>query len=66
LPCSLSLSLLDSILFLLCCLKQNGTIRTENFSELADAHRQNSSRESGTGDHYCRGCDACWAHKSLL
>src|SRR6266446_5969971 len=40
-PCSLSLSLLVAILFLLCFLKQTETIRSENFSELADAHRQN-------------------------
>src|SRR5215475_8206211 len=41
-PCSLSLSLLVAILFLLCFLKQTETIRSEKFSELADAHRQNS------------------------
>src|SRR5713101_1469772 len=42
-PCSLSLSLLVAILFLLCFLKQTETIRSEQFAELADAHRQNSS-----------------------
>src|SRR5438132_1330125 len=65
-PGSLSLSLLVAILFLLCFLKQTETIRSEKFSELADAHRQNSSRGSGSGDHYCCACDACWAHMSLL
>src|SRR6266851_4031892 len=45
-PCSLSLSLLVAISFLLCFLKQTETIRSEKFSELADAHRQNSSRGS--------------------
>src|SRR5881227_1008777 len=52
---SLSLSLLVAILFLLCFLKQTETIRSEKSSELADAHRQNSSRGSGSGDHYCCG-----------
>src|SRR5262249_22617243 len=65
-PCSFSLSLLVAILFLLCFLKQTETIRSEQFSELADAHRQNSSYGSGSGDHYCCACDACWAHMSLL
>src|ERR1700675_40318 len=65
-PCSLPLSLLVAILFLLCFLKQTETIRSENFSELADAHRQNSSCGSGSGAHYCRARDACWAHMSLL
>src|SRR5260370_32793876 len=65
-PCSLSLSLLVAILFLLCFLKQTETIRSEKFSELADAHRQNSSRGSGSGDYYYCACDACWAHMSLL
>ena len=41
--------------FLLCFLKQTETIRFEKFSELADAHRQNSSRGSCSGDHYCCG-----------
>jgi hypothetical protein len=41
-------------------------IRSEKFSELADAHRQNSSCGSGSGDHYCCACDAYWAHMSLL
>src|ERR1700675_2420838 len=65
-PCSLSLSLLVAILLLLCFLNQTETIRSEQFFELADAHRQNSSRGSGSGDHYCCACDACWAHMSLL
>jgi hypothetical protein len=38
----------------------------KNFSELADAHRENSSRGSGAGDHDCRVCDAYWAHRFLL
>jgi hypothetical protein len=37
--------LLVAILFLLPFLKQTETIRHEKFFELADAHRQNSSRE---------------------
>ena len=65
-PCSLSHSLFVAILFLLCFLKQTETFDFEKFSELADAHRQNSSRGSGSGDHYCGACDACWAHMSLL
>src|ERR1700675_5027786 len=65
-PCSLSLSLLLAILFLLCFHKQTETIRSETFSELADAHRQNAPRGSGPGDHYCCACDANWAHMSLL
>src|SRR5262249_53686880 len=60
-PFSLSLSLFIAILFLL-----SETIRSEKFSELVDAHRQNSSRGSGSSDHYCCACDACWAHMSLL
>ena len=48
--------------FLLCFLK---TIRSEKFSELADEHRQNSSRGCSAGDHYCCACDACWTHMSL-
>jgi hypothetical protein len=52
----LSLSLLVAILFLLCFLKQTETIRSEKSSELADAHRQNSSR--GSGDHY--SAVGCW------
>src|SRR5580658_8513945 len=65
-PCSLSLSLLVAILFLLCFLKQTDTIHSEKFAELADTDCQNSSRGSGSGDHYCCVCDACWAHMSLL
>src|SRR5207245_10706180 len=65
-PGSLSLYLLVAILFLLCFLKQTETIRSENFSELADAHRQNYSRGSVSGDHYCCACDACLPHMSIL
>ena len=57
---SLSLSLLVDISFLLCFLKQ--TTRSEKFSELADAHRQNSSRRCDSGDYHCCAFDACWAH----
>jgi hypothetical protein len=62
----MSLSLLVAILFLLDFLKQTETIRPEQFSEFADAHRQNSSRGSRSGGHHCCACDACWAHISLL
>jgi hypothetical protein len=62
----MSLSLLVAILFLLDFLEQTETIRPEKFSELADAHRQNSSRGSRSGGHHCRACDAYWAHISLL
>src|ERR1700692_5132182 len=65
-PCSLSLSLLVAISFLLRFQKRTETIRSETFSELADAHRQNAPRGSGSGDHYCCACDANWAHLSLL
>jgi hypothetical protein len=54
--------LVVAILFLLCCLKQTETIRFENFSELADAYRQDSTRGSGSGNHGCCACDAYWAH----
>src|SRR5262249_2951639 len=66
---SLSLSLLVAIRFLLfrlSFLKQVGTTRSEKFSELPDAHRQNSCRRASAGDHYCCVCDACWAHLSIL
>src|SRR5229473_1725118 len=43
-PCSLSRSLLVAILFLLCFLKQTETIRSEHFSELADATFTTSSQ----------------------
>ena len=46
-------------------MKQTETPRPEKFSDLADAHRQNSSRESGAGDHHGCVCDAYWAHISL-
>src|SRR5262249_22931113 len=59
--CCLSLWLLVAILFLL-VVKQTETTRSEEFSQLADAHRQNSSRGSGSGEHYCCTCDACWAN----
>src|SRR5215469_13361355 len=66
-PTSLLLSLLVAILFLLCpqsekITKRAETIRSKEFSELADAHRQNSSRGSGSGHHCCCACDAYWAH----
>src|SRR5207302_195179 len=54
---SLFLSLLVAISFLLCFLKQTETSRSENFSELADAQCQNSSRGSGSGDDHCCTCD---------
>src|ERR1035438_8932809 len=66
LPCSMSLSLLVAILFLLCSLKQTETIRSDKFSEFADAHRQNSPLGSGSGDHCCCACDAYWAHMPIL
>jgi hypothetical protein len=50
------------LLFLLCSLKQDETIRSDECSEPADAHGQNSSGGSGSGDHYRCACDACWAH----
>src|SRR5258708_23356769 len=65
-PCSLSLSFLIATLFLLCILKRTEMIRSEKLSELADAQRQNPTRGSGPGDHYCCGCDACRAHMYLL
>src|SRR5260370_35412832 len=65
-PCSLSLSLLVAILFLMCFLKQAETVRSEKFSELAHAHRQNSSRGSGSGDHYRCARDAYWPQMFLL
>jgi hypothetical protein len=61
----MSLSLLVAILFLLDFLKQTETIRSEKFSKSAYVHRQNSSRESRSGDHHGCACDACWAHISL-
>src|SRR5262249_10864634 len=63
--CCFSLASLVAILFLLCSLKQTETARSEKFSQLGDAHRQNSSRESGSGDHHGCVCDADWAHISL-
>src|SRR5277367_4188755 len=47
-------------------LKQTETIRCEKCSELADAQGQNSSGGCGSGNHYCCGCETCWAHMSLL
>src|SRR5579864_6373759 len=61
-PCSLSLSLIVAISILLCFLKHSQTTRFEKFSELGDAHRQNSSRRSGCGHDYGCAFDACWAH----
>src|ERR1051325_7130865 len=40
--------------------------RFEKLSELADAHRQNSSCRCSSGDHHCCACDACGAHRFLL
>jgi hypothetical protein len=54
--------LLVAILFLLSFLKQTETIHLENFSEPADARRQNSSGGSGSGDDYRCVCDAYRAH----
>src|SRR6202162_3813509 len=65
-PCSLSVSLLLAILFLLSFMKQTETIRSEKSPKLADAHRQNSSGGSGSGDDFCCACDTCRAHISLL
>jgi hypothetical protein len=62
----MSLSLLAAILFLLDFLKQTETIRPDKLSEFADAHRQNSSRESRSSGHHCCTYDACGAHISLL
>src|SRR6478672_6455448 len=59
---SLFLSLLVAISSLLCFVKQTDTARCKKSSELADTHRQNSSRRSDCRDHDCRACDACWAH----
>src|SRR5262249_32388063 len=50
----------------LCFLKQMETTHSEEFSELADAHRQNSCDGSGSGDHHCCACDACWTHMFVL
>src|SRR6516164_1462482 len=41
-------------------------VRSEKSSEPADAHRENSSRGSGSGNHYCCVCEAYRAHVSLL
>src|SRR5215469_3672694 len=64
--CSFSLSLLVVILFLLCLnlkkTKQTEKTRSETFSQLADARRQNSSRRSGSGNHYCCACGTYRAH----
>jgi hypothetical protein len=68
----MSLSLLVAILFLLDFLKQTQTIRAEKFihpekfSELGNAHSQNSSRGSRSGGRHCCAGYACWAHISLL
>src|ERR1700728_1130065 len=55
-----------AILLLLSFLNQTETIRSEKSSEPAEAHRENSSRGSGSGDHYCCVCDAYRAHIALL
>src|SRR5579862_6087774 len=65
-PFSSILSLLVVILFLLGFLKATGMICSEQFLDLTDADRQNSSRGSGSGDHYCCACDTYRAHMSLL
>jgi hypothetical protein len=52
------------MLNLLRVLKLTEAIRSEEFSEPGDAHRQKSSGGAGSGDQYCCGCDTCWAHKS--
>jgi hypothetical protein len=62
----MSFCLLVAILFLLDFLKQTKTIRFEEFSEFADARRQNSSRGSSSGGYHCCACDANWAHISLF
>jgi hypothetical protein len=41
------------------------TICAEKFSEVGDARRQKSPRGTACDHCYC-GCDACWAHISLL
>src|SRR5271155_3812925 len=66
LPFSLALCLLVAILFLLNFLMLAEIIRAEKFSELGDAHRQNSSRRSCAGGHRCCTCDTCWTHICLL
>ena len=47
-------------------MKQTETTSPEKFSDLVEAHRQNSSRESGPGYHHCCVCDAYWAHMSFV
>src|SRR5262245_3659470 len=64
--CSLCFALPVAISFLLRFLKQTEATRSEKFSDLGDAHRQNSSRQSGSGNYHCCVCDAYWAHMSLL
>jgi hypothetical protein len=51
--CSPGVCLLVAISFLLCVVKQNETTRSKEFSERAEARRQNSSRGSGGGEHCC-------------
>src|SRR5450631_23270 len=50
--CSISLSLLIAISFLLDFLKQTETTRSEKAFEFADARGQNSSRQSCSGGHH--------------
>src|SRR5215831_1988969 len=64
--CCFSLASLIAISFLLCSLKQTETPRSEKFSNLPDAHRQNPSCKAGSSDHHCCVCDAYRAHISLL
>jgi hypothetical protein len=62
----MSFSLLVAILILLNFLKHTETIRSEKFSELADANGQNSSRGSRSGGHHRCAYDAYRAHIRLL
>src|SRR6266853_6962181 len=63
---SMSLFVPVDILFLLCFLKQTVPTRPKNFSNLADAQGQNSSRGPRSSRHHCCACDTCWTHISLL
>jgi hypothetical protein len=56
--------MLVAMLNFLRVLKLHKAIRSEEFSELGDAHRQKSSGGAGSGDQYCCGCDTSWAHMS--
>src|SRR4029077_18360836 len=66
-PFGRSLSLLvAAISFLLLFCELIETTCLEEFSDLADAHRQDSSRGCDSGDHYCCAFDACRAHMFFL